>query len=63
LTETKLSSALFDNQAIYKWIKDRIPMNRHALPEEMAGAVLYLASEASSFTTGTTIVCDGGMLA
>lgn len=63
LTETKLSSALFDNQAIYKWIKDRIPLNRHALPEEMAGAVLYLASEASSYTTGTTIICDGGMLA
>lgn len=63
LTETKFSSALFDNQAIYKWAIDRIPLNRHAVPEEMAGAVLYLASEASSFTTGTTIICDGGMLA
>ena len=30
---------------------------------EMAGAVLYLVSDAASYTTGTTIVCDGGSLA
>lgn len=63
LTETKFASALIDNKAIYQYAIERIPMNRHAQPEEMAGAVLYLASDASSFTTGTTIICDGGMLA
>jgi NAD(P)-dependent dehydrogenase (short-subunit alcohol dehydrogenase family) len=40
----------------------RIPMGRHAVPEEMAGAVLYLVSDASSYTTGSMITCDGGGL-
>ena len=38
-------------------------MGRHAEPEEMVGAVLYLVSDAASFTTGTCITCDGGYLA
>lgn len=63
LTETKFAAALIDNKEIYESALQQIPLKRHAQPEEMAGAVLYLASEASSFTTGTTIVCDGGMLA
>ena len=37
-------------------------MRRIADPEEMAGAVLYLVSDAASFTTGTCLVCDGGTL-
>ena len=63
LTETKFTTALIGNQQIYEHILQRIPMQRHAQPDEMAGAVLYLVSEAASFTTGTTIVCDGGVLA
>ncbi|MBI5551159.1 MAG: SDR family oxidoreductase [Desulfobacterales bacterium] len=63
LTETKFAGALFTNDAIYKYALQGIPLNRHAQPEEMAGAVLYLVSDAASFTTGTYIVCDGGSLA
>jgi NAD(P)-dependent dehydrogenase (short-subunit alcohol dehydrogenase family) len=63
LTETGFSAALIENKEIYGTTLKRIPMKRHARPEEMAGAVLYLASEAASFTTGTTIICDGGVLA
>jgi NAD(P)-dependent dehydrogenase (short-subunit alcohol dehydrogenase family) len=63
LTETKFASALISNEKIYDRVVERIPMQRHAQPDEMAGAVLYLVSEAASFTTGTTIVCDGGVLA
>ena len=37
-------------------------MNRMAEPDEMAGTVLYLASGASSYTTGTCINVDGGYL-
>ncbi len=63
LTETRFSAALIENQEIYQNALGRTPMKRHAQPHEMAGAVLYLASEAASFTTGTTIICDGGALA
>lgn len=38
-----------------------IPMGRHATPEEVARSVLYLASDQSSFTTGTILSVDGGM--
>ena len=63
LTETRFSAALIENKAIYEYALQRIPMKRHAQPEEMVGAVLYLASDAASYTTGTTIICDGGMMA
>ncbi|KJS33430.1 MAG: short-chain dehydrogenase [Desulfatitalea sp. BRH_c12] len=63
LTETKFAGALIENEEIYKYAIQNIPLARHAKPEEMAGAVLYLVSDASSFTTGTYIVCDGGSLA
>lgn len=62
LTKTKFAGALFDNKDIYDYALKGIPLNRHAEPEEMAGAVLYLASDASSFTTGSCIICDGGNL-
>ncbi|MBI9074654.1 MAG: SDR family oxidoreductase [Desulfatibacillum sp.] len=62
LTETKFAGALFQNEDIYKMATAAIPMHRHASPEEMAGTVLYLVSDASSFTTGETVVCDGGMV-
>jgi NAD(P)-dependent dehydrogenase (short-subunit alcohol dehydrogenase family) len=62
LTETKFSAVLIETKDIYQKVLERIPMGRHAQPGEMAGAVLYLVSDAASYTTGTTIVCDGGML-
>ena len=62
LTATKLSQALIDSDEIYQRAMSRIPLKRHAQPMEMAGAVLYLVSDAASFTTGTAIVCDGGAL-
>ena len=41
----------------------RAPMRRMGTPEEVAAAVLYLCSEASSFTTGSVLAVDGGYLA
>jgi NAD(P)-dependent dehydrogenase (short-subunit alcohol dehydrogenase family) len=62
LTDTKFASALTRNDAILKQAMMHIPMKRTAMPEEMAGTVLYLASDASSYTTGTCINVDGGYL-
>lgn len=61
LTKTKFAGALFDNQDLRKQAMATIPMARHAEPDEMAGTVLYLVSDASSYTTGECIVVDGGL--
>ncbi|SCU94834.1 LANO_0E08328g1_1 [Lachancea nothofagi CBS 11611] len=42
-----------------KWL-EMTPLGREGLPEELVGAYLYLASDASTFTTGTDIIVDGG---
>ncbi len=62
LTDTRFASALTGNEAIRKQAMAHIPMKRVADPDEMAGTVLYLASGASSYTTGTCINVDGGYL-
>jgi NAD(P)-dependent dehydrogenase (short-subunit alcohol dehydrogenase family) len=42
-------------------LNDAIPLKRHAHPDEIARSALYLASEMSSFTTGSTLAVDGGL--
>lgn len=61
--KTKFSSAIWANEAISKAVLKSIPQHRMAQPEEIASLILYLASDASSFVTGSIIDIDGGQLA
>ncbi len=62
LTDTRFASTLINNEAILRKALEHVPMNRAAKPEEMAGAVLYLVSDAASYTTGACLNVDGGYL-
>jgi NAD(P)-dependent dehydrogenase (short-subunit alcohol dehydrogenase family) len=60
---TELTGELQDNRELNDYVTSRTPMRRWAKPEEFVGAVVYLASDASSFQTGQTILVDGGWTA
>lgn len=61
LIDTKFASAITTNDAIVDRIVDRIPLGRYGQPHEIAGAAVFLVSDAASFVTGHTMVVDGGM--
>lgn len=60
LIQTKFSQPLWENQAIHDKMVKELPIARVGQPDEMAGLALYLASDASSYTTGGVFVADGG---
>lgn len=60
---TELTAALFADPARAKWVLSKIPMGRTGSPEDLAGAVVFLASAASDYITGQTLSVDGGWLA
>jgi NAD(P)-dependent dehydrogenase (short-subunit alcohol dehydrogenase family) len=61
LVETKFAAAIVQNPMLREHVVKRTPMARHAQPAEIAGAAVYLLSDAASFTTGTVLVADGGL--
>lgn len=61
--ETSLTEGLRKSEKVYAALVKQIPMGRFAKPSEMVGAVLFLASQAANYMTGTVIVADGGYLA
>lgn len=63
MVRTNMSRVVWQNPVeLEKWNR-HIPMRRFAEPEEMSFAALYFASDASSYTTGASIIADGGVLA
>lgn len=63
LVETRFASAIVNNPMLRDHVVNRTPLQRYAQPPEIAGAAVYLLSDAASFTTGTTIAVDGGLTA
>ncbi|MBS1678385.1 MAG: SDR family oxidoreductase [Actinobacteria bacterium] len=61
--ETQLTASLFEDVERAAWVRSRIPMGRLGQPEDLAGAVAFLLSDASAYVTGQTIAVDGGWTA
>jgi NAD(P)-dependent dehydrogenase (short-subunit alcohol dehydrogenase family) len=60
LVETKFAGALIQNKQLVENIEAQSPVRRVGQPDDIAGLALFLASDASNFITGQTIVADGG---
>jgi len=61
--ETELTKGMRESKIISENLLRRTPMGRFGKPEEIVGAAIYLASDASSYVTGQTLFVDGGWLA
>lgn len=60
--KTDMTSVLFEDPEFVNRTLSRIPMNRTGAPNDLMGAAVFLASEASAYVTGQTIYVDGGYL-
>ena len=61
--ESEMTEDMFADERGHKWVARRAPMGRHGREGELDGALLYLASDASSYVTGQILAVDGGWTA
>ena len=59
--DTRLAAAIMQSEELVGRINDRTGLHRHAQPHEMAGAAIFLASDASRYVTGHELLVDGGL--
>ncbi len=60
IVKTKFSEALWSNEKMMAELMKKMPLQKISEPDEIARTALYLASEASNFMTGSTLIIDGG---
>ena len=61
--ETPMTRPMFARPEFRNWVEERIPLGRLGQPEDVAAAVVFLASPAASLITGTSLLVDGGWTA
>lgn len=59
--KTRQNQVLYENQEWVDYLVERIPLKRPGAPDDLDGAVIFLASEASRYVTGQTMLVDGGI--
>jgi len=59
--KTAQNQVLYENEAWVEYICDRIPLKRPGQPNDLDGAIVFLASDASAYITGQTLLVDGGI--
>ena len=61
--QTEMTHPLWDDEEFSGWVISRTPLRRWGIPQDLAGAAVFLASDASAFVTGQILYMDGGWLA